>query len=96
MGVIGDSFLKISGGGEKFVNLKFFIIGLVVYASTAFGWFYVMKSVKLSTIGVIYSISTVLLLVAVGVIFFHEKLKIHEIIGIVAAIISIVLLSRFA
>ena len=95
IGVIGDFFIKISGNGEKFMNVKFFLIGLIIYASTAFGWFYAMKHMKLSTLGVIYSLSTVLLLVAVGVIYFHDKLKVYEIIGIVAAIISIVLLSRF-
>jgi drug/metabolite transporter (DMT)-like permease len=55
-----------------------------------------MKHIKLSSLGVIYSLTTVLLLVAIGVFYFHEKLNIYEIIGIVAAIVSVILLSRFA
>ena len=96
IGVIGDFFIKIAGNGEKFINIKFFISGLIIYALTAFGWFYALKQMKLSTLGVVYSLSTILLLVALGVIYFHEKLKIQEIVGIIAAIISMILLSRFA
>jgi len=96
VGVIGDTFLKTAGAGEKYIDIKWFIIGLVVYASTAFGWFYVMKHIKLSSLGVVYSVSTILLLTLVGVFYFHEKLNITEMIGIGTAILSIILLSRFA
>ncbi|KKR09705.1 MAG: hypothetical protein UT37_C0012G0009 [Parcubacteria group bacterium GW2011_GWA2_39_18] len=96
-GVIGDFFIKLSGASlSRFIEIKWFIIGFLIYASTAFGWFYVMKHIKLSSLGVIYSITTVLLLVIVGVFIFHEKLNVYEIIGIVAAITSVILLSRFA
>ncbi len=95
-GVIGDFFIKLSGSGEKFIDIKWFIIGFFIYASTAFGWFYIMKHIKISSLGVIYSLTTVLLLVAVGIFYFHEKLNIYEIIGIITAIISFILLSRFS
>jgi len=96
IGVLGDFFIKLSGQGSKFMDVKIFLIGLLVYALTAFGWFYVMKHIKLSSLGVIYALSTVLLLVAVGVFYFHEKLNVIEIIGIFTAVLSLILLSRFA
>ncbi len=96
IGVIGDFFIKLSGYGPKFIEIKWFILGFVLYASTAFGWFWVMKYIKLSSLGVVYAITTMLCLVGVGVFYFHEKLNVYEIIGILMALGSIALLSRFA
>jgi multidrug transporter EmrE-like cation transporter len=67
-----------------------------LYASTAFGWVFVMKHLKLGTIGVIYSVSMVLLLTAIGAAFFQESLNYYEIAGLVMAIASLILLVRFA
>lgn len=96
VGVVGDYFIKLAGNGSKFIETRWFVIGFLIYASTAFGWFYVMKHIKLSSLGVIYALTSVLLLVAVGVFVFHEKLNVYEIIGIITAIASVILLSRFA
>ena len=73
-----------------------FYIGFVLYASTAFGWVFVMKHLKLATIGVVYSVSMVLLLTAMGVVFFRESLNYYEIAGLIMAIASLILLVRFA
>jgi small multidrug resistance pump len=70
------------------------LIGLVLYASTAFAWVYVMRYLKLATIGVIYSVSMVLLLAGMGVVFFDESLSRTEIAGIALAIMSLILLAR--
>lgn len=96
VGVVGDFFIKLSGNGPKFIDTKWFILGFLTYASTTFGWFYVMKHIKLSSLGVIYSIATVLPIVVIGVFYFHERLNIYEIAGIITAIASIILLSKFA
>jgi small multidrug resistance pump len=55
-----------------------------------------MKHMKLATLGVVYSVSTVLLLAFVGVIFFQESLNAYEISGIVLAIAALILLSAFS
>ena len=73
-----------------------FYIGFALYASTAFGWVFVMKYLKLATISVLYSVSMVLLLTAVGVMFFRESLNYSELAGIALAVASLVLLMRFA
>lgn len=96
VGVAGDFFIKLSGNGPKYIEYKWFLLGLAIYASTAFGWFYVMKEVKLATLGAFYAVSIVLLLTSVGVFYFGKKLNYYEIGGIVSALISVVLLARFA
>ena len=96
IGVLGDYFLKLASAKEQSLRTGWFYVGFVLYASTAFGWVFVMKHLKLATISVLYSVSLVLLLTAVGVVLFHESLNYFEVIGIVMAVISLVLLMRFA
>jgi multidrug transporter EmrE-like cation transporter len=55
-----------------------------------------MSRLKLATISVLYSVSLVLLLTAVGVVLFRESLSYFEVIGIILAVASLVLLMRFA
>jgi multidrug transporter EmrE-like cation transporter len=74
LGVIGDYFLKLAADEEHSLRTLPFLVGFLVYASTAFGWVFVMKHLKLATIGVVYSVSMVLLLTAIGTVFFHESL----------------------
>ena len=94
-GIVGDYFLKRASGLEKPLLTRWFVLGLILYASTAFAWVYVMRHLKLATIGVIYSVCMILLLTAMGVFQFGESLNRFEAAGIVLAIASILLLSRF-
>ena len=96
LGVLGDYFLKLASANENSLRTLWFYIGFAVYASTAFGWVFVMKHLKLATIGVVYSVSMGLLLTAIGVVFFQESLNYYEIAGLVMAIASLILLVRFA
>ena len=96
IGVLGDYFLKLSSAHDQPLRTRWFYVGFAVYASTAFGWVFVMRHLKLATIGVVYSISMVLLLTAVGVVLFGESLNYYELAGIVLAVASLVLLMRFA
>jgi small multidrug resistance pump len=66
MGVLGDYFLKLASAHEHSLKTIWFYIGFVVYASTAFGWVFVMKYLKLATISVVYSVSMVVLLTTIG------------------------------
>ena len=96
VGVLGDYFLKLSSASEQPLRTRWFYVGFAVYASTAFGWVFVMRHLKLATISVVYSISMVLLLTAVGVVLFGESLNRYELAGIALAMVSLVLLMRFA
>ena len=96
IGVVGDYFLKVASAREQPLRTGSFCLGFALYASTAFGWVFVMRYLKLGTISVLYSVSLVLLLTAIGVVVFRESLNYFEVIGIVLAVISLVLLMRFA
>ncbi len=96
LGVLGDYFLKVASARAHSLTTKWFYVGFAVYASTAFGWVFVMKHLKLATIGVVYSVSMVLLLTAVGVVFFRESLTPYEVAGLFMAVAALILLVRFA
>jgi multidrug transporter EmrE-like cation transporter len=96
IGVVGDYFLKLASQREHSLKSIWFYVGFALYASTAFGWVFVMKHLKLATIGVVYSVSMILLLTALGVVIFRESLSYCEIAGLVLAIASLILLVRFA
>ncbi|HEX4000265.1 MAG TPA: hypothetical protein VHX65_17065 [Pirellulales bacterium] len=96
VGVLGDYFLKLASREEHSFRAPWFYAGFAVYASTAFGWLFVMKHLKLATISVVYSVSMVVLLTAIGAGFFHESLSYTEIAGLLMAIGALALLTRFA
>jgi drug/metabolite transporter (DMT)-like permease len=96
IGIMGDYFLKLASAREQPLGAIPFYFGFILYASTAFGWVFVMKHLRLATISVLYSVSLVLLLTAIGVVLFRESLNYFEVIGIVFAVISLLLLMRFA
>lgn len=93
VGVLADYFLKLASEQSPSVPTRNFIIGFLVYSSTAFGWVFVMKHIKLASIGVVYSVSTALLLTLLGVLVFKEALKWQEYLGVAMAVGSILLLS---
>jgi drug/metabolite transporter (DMT)-like permease len=96
VGVLGDYFLKRASESESSLSSPFFAIGFVVYASTAFGWVFVMKHLKLATVGVVYSVSMIVFLTAIGVLVFGESLSAREAAGVLLALASLYLLMRFA
>ena len=96
VGALADYFLKLASGEEQIVRNKWFVIAFVIYSSTIFGWVFVIKSMKLASVGVVYSICMVLFLTFLGVVFFKERLSFMEVIGIGLALASLILLTRFA
>src|SRR5262245_59316405 len=92
VGVIGDYFLKVASAQAHSLRSSAFYVGFAVYASTAFGWLFVMKHLKLATISVVYSISMILLLTTIGVGVFGERVSYPEIAGVLLAVASLVLL----
>ena len=96
IGVVGDYFLKLASTREQPLRTGWFYLGFVLYASTAFGWVFVMRHLKLATIGVVYSVSMILLLTGIGAVGFREPLNAYEVVGLAMAIGSLILLMRFA
>ena len=50
IGVLGDYFLKLASAREQPLRTGWFYLGFALYASTAFGWVFVMRHLKLATI----------------------------------------------
>jgi multidrug transporter EmrE-like cation transporter len=95
MGAGADICIKLAGQGSKPMEPGWFWLGFVLYMLTVPGWFLVMRQTALSSVGVVYAVSTVLLLVGADLVFFREKLASTEMIAVTLAVISIVLLRRF-
>ena len=91
---LGDYFLKKASQHDRPILTVLFVLGALIYAATAFGWVWVMPQIKLANLAAIFSISTTLLLVALGTIVFKEALTILEGVGIALAVMSLILLSR--
>ena len=94
VGVLGDYFLKRASDQVYPLRTWAFALGFAVYASTAFGWLFVMRHLKLATIGVVYSVSMVVLLTLVGWLAFGETISRSEAVGLVLAVGALVLLTR--
>lgn len=94
--VAADYFLKRASQSPTPFQTSWFWAGLLIFSATAFGWVFVMRHLKFATIGVCYSISTVLLLTVVGVVLLRESLHWKEIVGLAFALASIILLVRFS
>jgi drug/metabolite transporter (DMT)-like permease len=95
VGVLGDYFLKLASAESAPLKSVWFYVGFVVYASTAFGWVFVMGHLKLATISVVYSVSMIVLMTAMGILLFRQTLNGYEIVGLILAIASLILLTRF-
>lgn len=94
--VIGDSLIKNASLVKGLSGWRSLLAGALLYGVTAFGWFFVMRHMKLSTLGVFYGVGCVLLLTLMGVFYYRENINIVEVVGIILAIISLVLLFRFS
>jgi drug/metabolite transporter (DMT)-like permease len=96
LAVIGDYFLKRASADGTPFRTTAFLVGFVIYASTAFGSVFVFRHLKLATSGGVYAVCLVLALTVMGLVGFRETLRATEVVGIAMAICSLVLLTRFA
>lgn len=95
IGIAGDFFLKRASASARPLVSADFLLGLLLYASTAFAWVFLMRHLELATIGVVYSVCMILMLAAMGVAFFGEVPTGREVLGIGLAIAALFLLARF-
>ena len=94
LGVTADTLLKAaSQQPQPFLN-PWFILGCLTTLSFAVGWVFLMQVMKLGTAGVLYAVSSSLLLVVVGYLVFGERLSSAEVTGVAMAIGAVFLLGR--
>lgn len=91
--LLGDYLLKKATTNPEGMSSGWFAAGTVTYGFLAIGWFVLMKSNSLATIGVMFSASTILLLTALGYFVFKEQFGMREALGVSLALLSVVLMS---
>jgi len=92
--VFADCLLKRASASPQPFSRGYFAGAACIYAASCFGWIYVLRQVKLATIGAIYSVSVVSLLAVMGITVFRESLSTSEWVGLAAAVFALVLLGR--
>jgi drug/metabolite transporter (DMT)-like permease len=93
--VVGDYFIKLASLTSSPVLNRWFLAGCGMYLLCTFGWVFAFRHIKLASVGVLYSLSIVILMAALGVFVFGETLNRIELVGLGFAVIAIVLLGRF-
>ncbi len=94
--VVADYALKhASLKMSPFVSGWFFG-GAILYGITAIGWIALMRTHDLAQIAVLYSSATIIALTIVGIVSFGETLSMKQIIGLSAALLSVVLMEADA
>ncbi len=63
-----------------------------MYGLVAIGWFFLMKSNSLATIGVMFSASTIIMMAALGYFVFREPFGLREAFGVMLAIMAVVVI----
>lgn len=82
---------KASLAPDAFRSLHLYA-AMLIYAIMPIGWVYVLRHIKLASVGAIYSVIMVVLLALIGVTLFREALSPAEYIGLVCAILALILL----
>ena len=93
--VFADYLLKLAALGNGFFGWRFLIVGAIIYACTALGWFYLMRETTLSNIAIIYSMSSIILLFGLSVLVFSERFEWRDALGFCFAVAAILLMSRY-
>ena len=92
IGVSADALLKLASAERSPFWNRWFLAGCVLTFGFAIVWVLLMQTMKIATAGVFYAASSALLLVAIGTIFFGERLTPGEATGAVMAACAVVLL----
>lgn len=96
MCVLADCLFKQASGTSRPFQSPQFVVAILLQVLSAFGWVYVFRHIKLSTVGTLFSVISIVLLALVGVTVFRESLSAGELTGLVLAVIALVLLARFS
>jgi small multidrug resistance pump len=91
---VGDYFIKLASLETDPISNHWFWVGFAIYGASTFGWVYAMPHLKLATLGILFSLVTVLLLAGIGVGVFGETLNRYELVGLALGVVSMILLAR--
>lgn len=85
----GDIFFKLFSVDNKY---SFFFIGLGIYIIGGIFWAVSLKYDFISRAASIFTLLNLLILVAVGVMFFNEQLNLANKIGVMLGVLAVILL----
>lgn len=94
--LLADYLIKKASLQAGWDGWSWLLAGGVIYGATAIGWFFMMRSTKLVTIGLLHSFGVVALSLLLGLFVFQEKITAREMIGIALGCASIGFLIRFS
>ena len=94
--ILGDYALKYASLKMSPFVSSWFAGGALLYAMTAVGWVVLMRSHDLAQIAVLYSAATIIALTLVGIVSFGEILSGKQVVGLLAALLSVVLMEAEA
>lgn len=90
--LIADFALKHASLGTSPYVSAWFASGALLYGATAIGWIALMRTHDLAQIAVLYSAATIVALTLLGIVSFDETLSKKQFIGLLAALLSVVLM----
>ncbi len=90
----GDYLIKLASAQQGGMTSATFMLGAVLYGSTAIGWFLLMRQHSLAMIGVMFSAMSLILLAAMGTALFKEPFGLREALGIGLAIASVAVMAK--
>jgi drug/metabolite transporter (DMT)-like permease len=93
--VVGDYFIKLASLESRQLMNRWFGAGCAMYLLSTVGWVFVMPHMKLAVIGVVYSLSVVILMALLGVCVFGESITRYEVAGLFLGASAILLLGKF-
>jgi multidrug transporter EmrE-like cation transporter len=94
LGVAADAALKMASLRRSPCTSLWFVWGCALLLVFAVVWIHVVQQMKLATAGLIYGVTSTLLLVVVGALCFRERLSASEITGVAMAMGAMMLLRR--
>jgi len=94
--ISGDYALKYASLKSSPLVSGWFVLGALLYGATAIGWIALMRTHDLAQIAVLYSSATIVALTLVGILSFGETLTMKQLIGLSAALLSVVLMQSDA
>ncbi len=92
--ILGDYAIKLAADRGTMLQSPQFLVGGVLYALSAVGWYLAMRQMTLAQTGVASAIFSLLALCAMGVLLFEETLAAREYLGIAMAVGALVLMTR--
>lgn len=93
--LLADYLIKKASLQAGMSGWAWLVSGGLLYGATALGWFFMMRSFKLFTIGVLHSFGVIVLSLLLSQFIFREKITLREGMGLLLGCLSVGLLVRF-